>query len=101
MQFFYWLVLLMVIGLAVFAVQNSSAPPVVIKFLLWRVETSLLYTLLGSVGVGILIALFFCIPKMVRSSLRSRDLRKQVGNLEKAVYGFPPAGPGRDTIGDL
>lgn len=101
MQFFYWVVLLMVIGLAVFAVQNSSAPPVVIKFLLWKIETSLLYTLLGSVGVGILIALFFCIPRMVRSSLRSRDLKRQVGNLEKAVHGLPPSGPGQETIGDL
>jgi hypothetical protein len=33
MQFFYWLVFLMAIGIAVFAVQNSSAPPVIIKFL--------------------------------------------------------------------
>ncbi len=89
----------MVIGLAVFAVQNSSAPPVVIKFFFWRLETSLLYTLLGSVGVGILIALFFCIPRMVRSSFRSRELRKQVSNLEKAVHGLPSSGPDRETIG--
>jgi len=99
MQFFYWLVLLMVIGIAIFAVQNSSAPPIVIKFLLWKVETSLVYTLLGSVGTGVLIALFFCIPKMIRSSFRSKDLRKQIDNLEKVVHGFPASTPGKETNG--
>ncbi len=71
-QFFYWLVLLMLIGFIIFALQNSSAPPVVIKFLFWRVETSLLYTLLGSVAAGILIALSFCLPKLIRSSFPKR-----------------------------
>ncbi len=31
MQFFYWIVLLIVIGIAVFAIQNSNAPLVTIK----------------------------------------------------------------------
>lgn len=91
----------MVTGLAVFAFQNSSAPPVVIKFLLWKIETSLLYTLLGSVALGILIALFFCIPRMVRSSLRSKDLRREVDHLKKTVHGLPSSAPGRETTGGL
>lgn len=82
MQVFYWLVLLIAIGMAIFAIQNSSASPVVIKFLLWQYETSLIYTLLGSVGAGILITLFFWIPMAIRSSLQMRELRRKISNLE-------------------
>lgn len=53
MQFFYWVVLLVVIGIAIFAVQNSTAPSIVMKFLMWRFENSLIYTILGSFGLCI------------------------------------------------
>ena len=45
MQFFYWFVLLMAVGIAIFALQNSSAPLITVKFLVWKFETSLIYTL--------------------------------------------------------
>jgi uncharacterized integral membrane protein len=86
----------MVIGIAVFAVQNSNVPPIVIKFLIWRFETSLIYTILGSMGVGVFIVLFFCIPKMIRSSLRSKELKRQIENLGIGLPGSPPPGQGRD-----
>jgi uncharacterized integral membrane protein len=70
MQFLYWIVFLLAIGIAIFAVQNSSAPPVVIKFLVWKYETSLIYTILGSILLGILVALLFWIPKALRTSLQ-------------------------------
>lgn len=94
MQFFYWLVLLIVIGIAIFAVQNSSAPLVMMKFLIWRFETSLVYALLGSVGLGILIALFFWIPRAIRSAIRGKELKKQVENLETVLY--KPASLGQE-----
>ena len=72
MQVFYWIVLLIVIGIAVFAIQNSNAPLVTIKFLLWKFETSLVYTILGSVVLGILITLLFWIPRAIRASIRKR-----------------------------
>jgi len=68
MQVFYWIVLLIVIGVAIFAIQNSNAPLVMIKFLFWKYETSLIYTMLGSIGLGILIILFVWIPRAIRSS---------------------------------
>ena len=61
MQFFYWLIFLIAIGIAIFAVQNSSAPLVTIKFLIWRFQTSLVYTILGSIVLGILFALLLWI----------------------------------------
>lgn len=91
MQFFYWLVLLMAVGIAVFAIQNSSAPLIAVKFLLWKFETSLVYALLGSAGVGILMILFLWIPRAIRSSMRSRESKKKIENLEKMLYGPSPS----------
>ena len=84
----------MAVGIAIFAVQNSNAPLVVIKFLLWRFETSLIYTLLGSIGVGILITLFFWIPRAIKTSIRSRELKREVKNLETVLY--KPASLGQE-----
>ncbi len=91
MQSFYWLIFLTAMGIAIFAVQNSNAPLVMIKFLLWRFETSLIYTLLGSIGVGILITLFFWIPRAIKTSIRSRGLKREIKNLETMLN--RPASP--------
>jgi uncharacterized integral membrane protein len=77
MQFFYWLIFLVAIGIAIFAVQNSSAPPVSIKFLIWKLETSLVYTILGSVVLGILLTLLLWIPRAVKASFQKKDLNKE------------------------
>lgn len=87
MQFFYWLILVIIIGVAIFAVQNSSAPLVTMRFLFWKFETSLIYTILGSMGVGILMTFFFWIPKAIKSSIRSKELKKQIENLETVLHG--------------
>jgi uncharacterized integral membrane protein len=84
----HWLIFLMVVNIGVFSVQNSNAPSVVIKILLWRFETSLVYTFLGSVGVGILITLFFWIPRAIKTSIRSKELKQEIKNLE-TVLGKP------------
>jgi putative membrane protein len=86
MTFSYGLAILVVIGMAIFAIQNSGATPVQINFLVWGFETSLIYTILGSMGLGILITIFFWIPRAIRSSLRSKELRRQLENLETALY---------------
>jgi len=36
MQFFYWIVFVIAIGIAVFAIQNSDAPTITIKFVFWN-----------------------------------------------------------------
>lgn len=76
MQVFYWIILLLVIGIAIFAIQNSDAPAVVIKLLFWKYETSLIYTILGSIGLGILIILFAWIPRAIRSSFRREKVNQ-------------------------
>jgi len=78
MQIFLWIVLLIVVGIAIFAVQNSDAPAVVIKFLLWKYETSLVYMILGSVGLGVLITLLFWIPRAIRASFRRKKTNQEI-----------------------
>jgi len=77
MQVFYWITLFVVLGIAVFAIQNSNAP-VTISFLLWKFETSLVYTILVSIGLGILVTLLFWIPRAVRASFRARKRDQEI-----------------------
>jgi len=91
MQAFFWVAFVIIIAVAVFAIQNSGAPPVLIRFLLWRFETSLLYTILGSVGSGILLTLLFWIPREVRSSFRKSKLPRK--GLQKSRQLKPEAPP--------
>jgi uncharacterized integral membrane protein len=81
----------MAIGIAIFAIQNASAPLIAVKFLVWKFETSLIYALVGSTGVGILMILFLWIPRAIRSSIRSRVSKKKIENLEKMLYGPAPS----------
>ena len=73
MQIFSWVALLIIATVAIFAVQNSSAPPVMIKFLFWKFETSLVYTILGSISLGIFLPILIWVPRAIRASVRKRD----------------------------
>jgi uncharacterized integral membrane protein len=73
MQVLIWLIFLIALGIAIFAVQNSNAPLVIIKFLFWKFETSLVYTILGSVGLGILLTLLFWISRILRASFQTKN----------------------------
>jgi len=86
-QFFYWLIFLVSFGIGFFAVQNSNAPLVTMKFLIWRFEISLIHTILGSIGTGILVTLFLWVPRAVKSSIRLRELKKRLENAESALHG--------------
>jgi putative membrane protein len=83
MKVFLWIAFLILVAVAIFAVQNSSAPLVTIKFLIWRFETSLVYTILGSIGLGILLTLLFWISRTLRASSKSK----------KSNHEIPPGSP--------
>jgi uncharacterized integral membrane protein len=76
MNFLLFVTLVIAVGIAVFAIQNSGAAPIVIRFLVWRFETSLIFTILGSVGVGILLTLLFWASRAAKTSLRKRRDRQ-------------------------
>jgi uncharacterized integral membrane protein len=63
---------------AIFAFQNSTALPVVTKFLFWKFETSLIYTILISVGSGMLIILLLWIRTGIKASFRVKHLKKEI-----------------------
>jgi uncharacterized integral membrane protein len=78
MKIFLWIAFLIIIVVAIFAVQNSAAPLITIKFLLWEFKTSLVYTVLGSIGLGILFTLLFWIPRALRASFRSKKSNHEI-----------------------
>ena len=82
MQVFLWLSFGVILCVTIFSIQNSTAPPLTMKFLLWNFETSLIYTVLGSVGVGMLVILFLWFPRAIRSSLRAKNLKKEIEFLQ-------------------
>jgi uncharacterized integral membrane protein len=82
MQFSYWLIFLVAIGLAILAIQNSTAPKVVLKFLFWKFETSLIYMILGSFAFGMIIILLLWISAFIRASFRDKNLKKEIGGNE-------------------
>ena len=77
MKVLLWIAFLILVAIAIFAVQNSSASPVIIKFLIWKFETSLVHTILGSITAGILLTLLFWIQRAIGTSLRKRELNKE------------------------
>ena len=77
MRAFFGIGFLLVVVVAIFAVQNSSAPPVMIKFLIWKFETSLVYTIFGAIVLGILLTLSVWIGKALRASIRKKELPKE------------------------
>ncbi len=76
MQIFFYVAFLIAVGIAIFSVQNSDAPRVIIRFLIWRFETSLVYTILGSIGLGIFFTLLLWVPRAIRNSLKGRISRE-------------------------
>ena len=82
MQFFSWLIFLIVIGIAIFAIQNLDPLTLKMKFVIWRFETSLIYTILGSIGAGILMTLIFWVPRAIMASIRVKELKRKIENLE-------------------
>ena len=85
MQIFFGLAFLVVIVLAIFAIQNSTASTVTMKFLFWQFETSFVYAILGSIGSGMVIILLLWIPSAIKGSLRLKNLKKEFNILGKEM----------------
>jgi uncharacterized integral membrane protein len=83
MKFFSGVAFLVLLGVVIFAVQNSTAPAIDIKFLVWHIQTSLVYTILGTLASGMMVVFFLWIPSAFRSSSHARGLRKEVEIVEK------------------
>ncbi len=85
MRLFLFLASLAVMAGSIFAVQNSTASPVMMKFLFWRFETSLVYCILGSMGLGMLVVILLWIPRAIRGSFSTRTLKRENQNLKREL----------------
>jgi len=90
MQIFFVIAFVLAIGVAVFAIQNSDADMVVMRFLIWEYKTSLVYTLLGGIGLGILLTILCWIPRAIKASLHMRRLKRQISQLTATQAPSPP-----------
>jgi uncharacterized integral membrane protein len=90
MQIFFIIAFVLAIGIAIFAIQNSDADMVVMRFLIWEYKTSLVYTLLGGIGLGILLTILCWIPRAIKTSLHMRRLKRQISQLTVTQTPSPP-----------
>jgi uncharacterized integral membrane protein len=90
MQIFFIIAFVLAIGIAIFAIQNSDADMVVMRFLIWEYKTSLVYTLLGGIGLGILLTILCWIPRAIKTSLHTRRLKRQISQLTVTQAPSPP-----------
>ncbi len=80
-----FLVFIVVLCIGIFALQNSSAPPIQVKFLFWQLDTSMVYALLSTLGAGILVILILLIPSALKNSFRIRTLKCENDILKREV----------------
>lgn len=67
----------------IFILQNTTV--ITINFLNYHLASSLALVILGSMLMGLLIALVFSIPEVIRNHMRFRNLRKQNKDLETSL----------------
>ena len=75
-QLYFTVGLILGLGVAVFAMQNTLA--VEVRFLVWQTNGPLALVVLASAAAGLLIALLFCLPAMLRDRWRIRSLERRL-----------------------
>jgi len=71
---------LLLLGLVVTSVQNSM--PLELKFITWNLEMSLSALILYSSLIGGAIVAILAVPKLVRKSLDTRSLSREISNFK-------------------
>jgi uncharacterized integral membrane protein len=82
-QFFFSLAFLLLLGVLVFAFQNSRAPVVDIRFFIWKIRTSPALPVLASLASGMISILLLWIPLAFRSSLQKKNLKREIEDLKR------------------
>jgi uncharacterized integral membrane protein len=76
-------IIILAVVSVVFAVQNSAV--ITVSFLAWQVDASLALILMITLVVGILIGYLAGLPSVWRRSSETRQLRRQVEDLQQAT----------------
>ena len=83
MLFYLILALLFASLIAIFFLQNYK--PVEVRFLSWEFTTSLAAVILGAVGLGVIFTVVVSLVERVRSGLKIRRYKGEIGELEKKL----------------
>lgn len=75
-QLYFTVGLILGLAVAVFAMQNT--PAVEVRFLVWNANGPLALVVLASAAAGVLMALLFCLPGMLRGRWRIRNLERRL-----------------------
>jgi uncharacterized integral membrane protein len=88
-QFYFTVGLILGLAIAVFAMQNTLA--VEVWFLAWKANGPLALIVLASAAAGVLMALLFCLPAMLKGRWRVRSLERRLESGPSAIEtGGPP-----------
>lgn len=82
----------------VFAVQNSGV--ITVSFLVWQVDASLALILMITLVVGVLIGYLAGLPSVWKRSSETRQLRRQVQDLQQSAVVREPTDPEGDRDRD-
>jgi len=80
--------LILSLGVAAFAVQNSL--PVVVKFLYWSFETSLVIIILGSASLGAIVIFLLHLFSQLRLRWNLRSANQKIRELEDELKQLKP-----------
>lgn len=83
MQLWFILSLVFAVLIAFFAVLNSAVVTIQLGF--WKMDLSQSVVILGSAAIGAIVTTFFGIFNRLKSSLKTRELKNQVKELEEKV----------------
>ena len=79
MQGFLVLILIFAVLVAAFAIQNTM--PVVVKFLFWEANTSLVLVILGAAAAGAVILFLINLVNQIRMNRERKELNRQIQSL--------------------
>jgi uncharacterized integral membrane protein len=91
MQVLFVLLTLLLLAVAVFALQNAD--PVILRFLHWQFQSSVAVVTLGATAAGALIAGLIGVGGRLRRWQRRRAARPEVGAVPLPAEPRPPVSP--------
>lgn len=74
---------MLLLGLVIISLQNSV--PLELKFITWNLEMSLTALILYASLIGGAIVAILAVPKLVRKSLDTRRLNREISNFKRKI----------------
>lgn len=85
-QVYLIIAFLLAIGVAVFAIQNST--PVQVRLFLWQFQSTLVQIILSSAAIGAVVAFLLGLPRSIRRGLRLREQERYIRELKGRLQAY-------------